>query len=279
MIFKFEWLHTDENEVVTPERLYCDDFGVFKNPDDPALVSGRWNIMKVGDYTHFIDLVQRRGLYKEFKINKVNWQFYKDSAAHLGSSTQSSCHYFGAFDHRHSKIFRNPLMNALPNEPPLSQPVENDQEYGRYLTQSPGKQLDTINGLKASINCPARCISRKVLYAEGSNSVAEADEIPITTTIPFPWMSLERDLTKLPQVGEINTFIPMLNIRLDSNTNLPSAHDIGNAAAAWQPYFQEQVQKFGWFYRANIHWSVRGKHLEANLAGHPTAQEEIITID
>ena len=276
-IFRFDWLHTDENELIVPQTIHVNEMGdiIDPNPANPLLVSGKWNIMRIGAYEHFIDLVQRKGLYKEFKINQVRWQFFKDSAAHLGSSTQSACNYTDIFDHRHSKIYKNPMMNALPPEPIVYQTSEQDKKYARFLSQSPGKMLDTINGLKASVTAPARCITRRVLYAEGSDSVAAADEIPITTTTPFPWMSLERDLAKLPQVAEINTFIPMLVIRLDSNTNMPSTADITANPDPWRGFFQHQVQKFGWFYRAHVSWSCRGKHLEANLAVDPA----IITID
>lgn len=278
MIFALEWLTTIPGAgagVVTTQTIYVDQNGdLVGGPPSEGL----WNIMKIGTYEHFIDLVQRKGLYKEFKINSVTWKFFKDSAAHLGSSTQAACRYIGnAFDHRHSKMFRNPLMNALPPDPLLSQSEEADFRYARYLAQSPGKMLDTINGRTASMSCPARCITRRVLYSEGANSVAVADEIPITTTTKFPWMSLERDLSKLPQCGEVNTFIPMVVIRLDSNTNLPNTDTIEADPQTWKPFLREQIQKFGWFYRANVSWSVRGKHLEAQLAVTPAA--EVITID
>lgn len=265
-MFKVEWFHTATDGTVTLEHVYTDRTGLVIDPTLHDIPVGQWTIMKIGTYEQVVDLVQRKQLYKEFKINKIDWMLYKDDLANSASGSQSAVSYYAAWDKRHSKLFRNPEMNCMPDPPLTTTDPALVVKYQAFIMQQPGVMIPTINGQSKSLSCPANCVTRRVLYAEGSTNPGASTEVPITVMTKFPWINLERDLAVMPQVGECTAFVPMVVIRLNSNTNLPLASAVTLVAPAWKVYFLEVLQKFQWMYRAKIHWSVRGKHYECSLA-------------
>ena len=197
--------------------------------------------------TEAIGLVQQERVHKHWKITGVTYKFYKDALS-SNNGAVATANYQGTFDGRHSKAVYDSINQPAPNS------INSySGQFDQWITQQKGRLLNTLNGKKCNIYCPARINRQEFLLA------ANGGYTPVDNLIKFPWLneSIFSDEGQGFRTGQLTCYIPIIRI----NPLLANTFNVDTSAGRSQ-----LAQKFQWYVRPVIHWAVKGKYYDNVLA-------------
>lgn len=207
-----------------------------------------------------IGLQERLKLYKQYRIKKIEYQFYKEGLS-ANNGMIGTADYIGNWTTGHSKVIYNYTDNLEPDGRIYTQNLQ------LYIDQLRGRHLNTLTGRK-------KTIAFKPTIIENAQFDSTSDgNVTVQKLSRFPWLDVKKSLNTPTNIacGRGYTFIPMVDFTMNINNNtipLDLTTQEGRLAA---------VRPFQWYCRPKITWEVRGKYYSYTLAETPT--ENVVAND
>ena len=202
---------------------------------------------------HFDDLktfFNARQIHKYAKVDKVEYQFYRDALS-TNNPMIAGMELYSHYDKYHCKVVKNASMDPVPSSVRIASTTGQDGRTRTWLNDNRGHMLSHATGKSISVKMAAK-VRQEITYR---NNYAPTGEQVEPTIKKMPWVLASQSALNYPSIGGVNVYMPLIIIR--PNTTV----DFTGTDPADEKLRQDYSNKFRWYVRAKVHWSVKGRYL------------------
>lgn len=194
--------------------------------------------------SQIVPLISREGLYKQYRINEVEWMFKRTDYA-IHSTGNISANYRFA---ESAAVMPN-LMNQEVPEPGGSFTVA---QIIKWMTQNKGKRL-TLNDRSTTMKVSPKVVEFQEFQDLGESNIGTE----VTSVKKMPWMDLSRTAMDNMSLGGITVVIPTIDVRTFYTVFADDATQGGNPGST-----QNEISgNFRYEVYCRVKWSVKGKYI------------------
>lgn len=191
------------------------------------------------------ELSARAGIYKQFRIDKIVYEFSRADRIRATSAALAYVDYFGA---NYSFCFPNTFNQTLPD---IATSGANNGEVLAWCNQQSRVTRVPLHRNKFKKTVRAMVVKKVELGGMGTSPGAE-----INTPVRCPWMDLHVDIDDAISFGQITFCQPAVNA-----TSLYTIGSAGNPGVT----SRSVADSIGYNCRAKVFWSCKGRFLNAAL--------------
>jgi len=191
-----------------------------------------------------VDLIAREDLYKQYKIDDVEWMFKRtDHAAQSTGAISANFRYCdsGAV-----------MPNTANEEIPSPGGTRNVDQMIKWMTQNRGRRLP-LNAKSVRLRVPPRVVMNREYQdvGQGGNTTTTS------TTMRMPWMDL--DASKMTMsIGQCTVVLPTIDVRTFFQVYADDTTQAGNPGST----FDEISEQFRYEVYCRVKWSCKGKYVQ-----------------
>lgn len=203
-----------------------------------------------------VDLIARENLYKQYKIDDVEWMFKR---------TDHAIHATGAISANFRFADSGAVMpNSANQEIPEPGGAYNVDQMIRWMTQNKGRRLP-LNARKVTLRVPPRVVINRSYQDVGQGN----NNTETTTTMRMPWMDLDRDKMTM-SLGQCVVVLPAIDVRTFFQVYADDSTQNGQPGST----NAEIEEQFRFEVYARVKWSCKGKYVAPADSGF-FAEEEV----
>lgn len=203
-----------------------------------------------------VDLVARENLYKQYRVDDVEWMFKRTDHA-LQATGGISANYRYADS---AAVMPNTANEEIPD----SDGAYNVSEMIKWMTQNKGKRLP-LNARKVTLRVPPRVVINRSYKNVGQGN----NNTETTTTMRMPWMDLDQDKMTM-SLGQCVVVLPTLDVRTFFQVYIDDTTQNGQPGST----NDEITDTFRYEVYARVKWSCKGKYV-APAEASVFADEEV----